>query len=81
MQQGTSQLSCKENVQALVDWLQFLSNAYKDVCENYQRECQNSAERLKGYLSGILLCKDLRYELCVLCDLYVQTSEKFWGCL
>lgn len=78
LQQGVTQFSSKESVRALVEQLQFLSNAYQSVCENYRRECQSSAERLNGCLNGVLLCKDLRYELCVLCNLYLQTSEKFY---
>ena len=78
LERGGAQFSSKEMVRAMIEELKFLAGAYQGVCEEYQMECQRRAEMLNGCLNGVLLCKDLRYELCALCDLYVQTSEKFY---
>jgi hypothetical protein len=77
LERGATQSSSKNKILSIVETMRFLAGANSGIGE-YAQTCSVSAERLEGYARGVILAKDLRFELCKWSELYVRTCEIFY---
>ena len=77
LENGAIQQRCKRILKVLESQFAYMANLYEKEYSAFSIACKTLYDKLSLITKNVLFCNDLRYLLCVACDVYLQLTEIF----